>query len=92
MIKSFAHKGLEKFYLTGKTSGIQSIHAKRLRLILTLLDAAVVVEDMNAPGLELHRLKGRRKNTWSVSVQANSRVTFIFQDGYAEIVKYEDYH
>ena len=92
MIKSFAHKGLEKFYLTGNSSGIQAIHARRLQLILTLLDAAVVVEDMNAPGLNLHRLKGGRKNTWSVTVQANWRVTFRFEGGDAETVNYEDYH
>jgi len=92
VIKSFAHKGLEKFYRAGTTSGIQAIHAKRLRLILTLLDAAVVVEDMNAPGLNLHRLKGSRKGMWAVTVQANWRVTFKFEGGNAEIVNYEDYH
>ncbi|MBI4690265.1 MAG: type II toxin-antitoxin system RelE/ParE family toxin [Nitrospirae bacterium] len=92
MIQSFVHKGLEKFYLTGNTSGIKAIHAGRLRLILTLLDAAVVVDDMYAPGLNLHRLKGSRKNTWAVTVQANWRVTFRFEDGNAEIVGYEDYH
>ncbi len=92
MIKSFVHKGLEKFYSAGIISGIQAIHAKRLRLILTLLDAAVVVEDMNAPGLNLHRLKGSRKDIWAVTVQANWRVTFRFENGNAESVSYEDYH
>jgi len=92
VIKSFAHKGLEKFYRAGNASGIQGKHAKRLRLILTLLDAATVVEDMNAPGLNLHRLKGSRKDIWAVTVQANWRVTFKFEGGDAEIVNYEDYH
>ncbi|MFA6056491.1 MAG: type II toxin-antitoxin system RelE/ParE family toxin [Thermodesulfovibrionales bacterium] len=92
MIKSFSHKGLERFYLTGKTSGIQAIHAGRLQLILTLLDAAVIIDDMNTPGLKLHRLKGSRKNTWAIAVQANWRVTFRFEGGNAEILNYEDYH
>ena len=92
MIKSFVHKGLEKFYHTGTTSGIQPVHAKRLRLIMTLLDAAVAVEDMNAPGLNLHMLKGTRKGIWTVTVQANWRVTFRFEGGNAQIVNYEDYH
>lgn len=92
MIKSFAHKGLEKFYRTGNMSGIQAMHIKRLRLILTLLDAAVVVEDMKAPGLNLHRLKGTRKDILAVTVQGNWRVTFRFENGNAEIVSYEDYH
>jgi proteic killer suppression protein len=63
-----------------------------LRLILTLLDAAVVVKDMDAPGLRLHRLKGEKKDIWAVTVQANWRVTFRFEGGNAEIVNYEDYH
>jgi len=92
MIVSFAHKGLEKFYRTGNASGIQSVHINRLRLILTLLDAATVAKDMDAPGLRLHQLKGRKKDTWAVTVQANWRVTFKFIDGKAEVVNYEDYH
>lgn len=92
MILSFSHKGLERFYHTGATSGIQAMHAKRLRIILTLLDAAVVINDMDAPGLRLHRLKGEKKDVWAVTVQANWRVTFTFEGGNAEIVNHEDYH
>ena len=39
MIKLFPHKGLELFFLTGKKSGIQAVHARRLQIILTLLNA-----------------------------------------------------
>jgi len=92
MITSFIHKGLERFYKTGKTSGIQDKHAKRLRLILSNLDQAESPNDMDIPGLRLHELKGRRKNTWSVSVSGNWRVTFRFVSRDAEIVNYEDYH
>lgn len=92
MIKSFAHKGLELFHRTGKTSGIQAMHARRLHLILTMLESAKTVEDMDAPALKLHQLKGSRKDIWAVTVQANWRVTFRFEDGEAEVVNYEDYH
>ena len=92
MIKSFSHKGLELFHHTSKTKGIQAIHAKRLHQILTLLEAAKMVEDMDAPELKLHPLKGARKAIWAVTVQANWRVTFRFENGDAEIVNYEDYH
>ena len=86
------HKGLEKFYRTGSTAGIQAIHTKKLKLILTLLDAATEVKAMNAPGLALHPLKGDKKDVWAVTVQANWRVTFRFIAGNAEVVNYEDYH
>tara|TARA_R110002096_G_scaffold118489_3_gene256569 strand:+ start:30471 stop:30749 length:279 start_codon:yes stop_codon:yes gene_type:complete len=92
MITSFIHKGLERFYKTGKSSGIQAKHAKRLRLILTNLDQAESPHDMDLPGLRLHVLKGSRKKIWSVSVSGNWRVTFRFIGRDAEIVNYEDYH
>lgn len=92
MIKSFKHKGLERFYKTGNSSGIQAVHIKRLRLILSNLDQAEVITDMDLPALRLHKLKGDRQEIWSVSVSGNWRVTFKFEDGDAEIVNYEDYH
>ena len=92
MIVSFIHKGLQRFYKTGKSSGIQAKHANRLRLILTNLDQAESPKDMDLPGLRLHELKGGRKNIWAVSVSGNWRVTFRFIGKDAEIVNYEDYH
>ena len=92
MIKSFAHKGLERFFTGGSTVGIQAIHAKRLRLILALLNDAININDMDAPGLRLHRLKGNLDGSWAVTVQANWRVIFRFEDGNAHVVDYLDYH
>lgn len=92
MIRSFAHKGLERFFTTGSAAGIQTIHAKRLRLMLSMLNDASRIEDMSAPGLRLHRLTGDLNGLWSMTVQANWRVTFRFEDGDAYIVDYLDYH
>ena len=92
MIKDFKHKGLEKFFKSGKKSGIQANHANRLRLILGRLNASTSPEDMNLPGLYLHSLSGRRAETWSVKVNGNWRVTFKFNGEDAEVVDYEDYH
>jgi proteic killer suppression protein len=92
MIKSFKHKGLELFYKTGNTSGIQVKHRKKLQLILGRLNASVSAQDMNLPGLYLHALSGKRSEIWSVRVSGNWRVTFRFDVEHAEIVNYEDYH
>ena len=92
MIKSFKHKGLERFYIRGTTAGIKVAHAKRLRLILSNLDQAESPDDMDLPGLRLHPLRGDKKGVWSVSVSGNWRVTFRFNGRDAEIVNYEDYH
>ena len=92
MIRSFRHKGLQRFFETGSKSGIQAQHADRLRLILAQLNAATKPDDMALPGLVLHPLRGDRKGTWSVRVSGNWRVTFAFAGADAEIVGYEDYH
>ena len=47
---------------------------------------------MDVPFLKLHELKGDKKGVWSVTVQANWRITFRYYEGDAEIVCYEDYH
>jgi len=92
MIKSFKHKGLEKFYASGSTKGIQAKHAKKLRMQLAALDTAHLVEDLDIPGYRLHQLKGSLKGLWSITVNANWRITFEFTDGNVYIVNYEDYH
>jgi len=59
---------------------------------MAALDTAQSIQDMNIPGFRLHRLKGRGRGVWSVSVNGNWRVTFEFRDGQAYILDYEDYH
>jgi len=92
MIKSFKHKGLKKLYKTGSHEGIKPEHTKRLRIILTRLDAGQSPEDMNLPGLDLHALKGKYEGFWSVSVSGNWRVIFRFQENDVFDVDYLDYH
>lgn len=92
MIKSFKHKGLQRFFETGNIAGIQADHQKRLRMQLAALDTAQVIDDMDIPGFRLHPLKGDRKGDWAVTVNKNWRLTFKFTNGNAFDVDYEDYH
>ncbi len=92
MIRSFRHKGLQRFSRTGSTAGIQAAHVKRLRLILGRLEVSANPGDLDLPGLGLHPLKGRRKGFWAVKVSGNWRITFTFTGTDAESVDYEDYH
>lgn len=92
MIASFKHKGLESFYTEGSKKGIQPNHEAKLRLQLAALDTALTIGDLNIPGYNLHQLKGDRKDTWSITVNGNWRLTFEFRDGNVHILNYEDYH
>ncbi len=92
MIRSFRHKGLERFFSTGSRAGIQAAHAEKLRLQLGRLDAAAGAADMNLPGWRLHPLKGPLKGMWAVWVSGNWRLTFAFDGKDAVLVDYRDYH
>ena len=92
MIKTFEHKGLQKFFETGSLKGIRPQHKQKLRIRRTALDTATCMEDMDLPGFRLHQLKGRKKDLWAIDVSKNWRIVFKFQDGNAYVVNYEDYH
>lgn len=92
MIKSFKHKGLQKFYEKGTAAGIQNSHKNKLRMILAALDSSQEIDDMDIPGFRLHALKGKLKGILSVTVNGNWRITFQFENSHAYIINYEDYH
>jgi toxin HigB-1 len=92
MIKSFRHKGLKQFFETGDLRKIQAQNVRRLTLILTLLDAASDVGDVNFPGSQFHSLKGDRRGEYALSVSGNWRITFRFENGDVYDLNYEDYH
>jgi proteic killer suppression protein len=92
MIRSFRHKGIEKFFLTGSKAGIQPSHAAKLFDQLSLLNAAACPEHMNVPGWQLHALSAGLAGHWAVSVNGNWRLTFRFEGEDAFLVDYQDYH
>ena len=92
MIKSFKHKGLEKFFTTGSKAGIQAAHAHKLTVLLGVLNDAASVSQMDMPGWKLHALSGNLQGHYSVKVNGNWRLTFRFDGNDAEIVDYQDYH
>ena len=97
MIKSFKHKGLERFFLTGSVRGIQKIHSQKIKNILTILDTLDIeygLKPLEQPFYRLHRLKGDMKDLWSVTIQANWRITFEYDETTSNvyIVDYQDYH
>ena len=92
MIQKFNYKGLKLLFESGNASGINPQHLARIRKILALLETAESIEDMNLPGLDLHRLKGDRKGEWAVKVSGNWRITFKLEKSDAFDINYEDYH
>ena len=67
-------------------------HVAKLLRILTALDRSSNPEGMDIPGFRLHPLRVRKKGHHAVSVSANWRVTFRFENGDVLDVDYLDYH
>jgi proteic killer suppression protein len=92
MIGSFKDRRLKRLYEAGDRSKLAPEHVEKIENILARLEAAATIEDMNLPGFRLHPLKGDLKGVWSVTVRANWRIIFRFENGTALDVELTDYH
>lgn len=93
MIRSFAGRDTELVWQSIRSrrlpDDVQRIGLRKLEM----LDAAVTVEDLREPpSNRLEALKGDRKGYWSIRINAQWRIIFRWEDGYAENVEIIDYH
>ena len=70
----------------------ECVLAERIALALADLDSASKPSDLDLPGYRLHPLKGNMKGYWSISISANWRIIFRFEEGDAYDVNLGDYH
>ena len=84
--------GLQDFFNKGSKAGIQPDQADKLNRQLTALNQASVPEQMDIPGWRLHSLDGSLSGHWSIWVNGNWRLTFVFEGEDAVLVDYQDYH
>jgi proteic killer suppression protein len=92
VITSFKHRGLKRLYERGDRSGIRPDLLDMVEDILARLDEADAPQALNLPCYRLHPLKGDFKGFWSITVRANWRIIFRFQDADAFDVELIDYH
>jgi proteic killer suppression protein len=92
MIESFRHKGLKRLFEHDDRSKLSADMVEKIKVVLAALDQAESIDDLNQPAFRLHLLKGDLKGFWSVTVRANWRVIFRFEDGAALDVDLTDYH
>jgi toxin HigB-1 len=92
MIERFRHKGLERLFTSGDTSGVNPQHAGKLRQILLALNNATDSTGMDLPGLRLRPLRAERRRQLAVSVSGNWRVVFEFDGPDTTNIDLIDYH
>ena len=91
MIRSFRHRALGAFWNMGDRSGLRADLSVRLELRLSRLHQASRPEDMNLPGLNFHRLRGRPVR-YTVHVNGPWCLTFAWDGEDAVRVDLEQYH
>jgi toxin HigB-1 len=94
VIKSFADRRTKKFWETGKSKGMPPANLRRiaLRKLVMLNDAAELRDLEVPPGNRLEVLTGDRKGQWSIRVNEQFRICFVWRDGNALEVEIVDYH
>jgi proteic killer suppression protein len=92
VIRSFKHKGLKRLFEDADRKGIRPDLLEKVENVLFVLSRAKTLDDVRLPGLRLHALKGDLKGFWAVTVRANWRIVFHFEDATVADVDLVDYH
>jgi len=92
MIESIKHKGLRQLFEDDNLKGVSAEHVRKIRQILAVLHAAETIDAIDLPTFGLHPLKGNLRGFWAVTVRANWRIIFRFENGKASDVDLVDYH
>ena len=91
MIRSCKDKETERLWNRLPSKRLKGIE-KTARVKLALLDAATSLTDLSLPGLRLQKLKGDRAGQYSIRINHQFRICFIWSKGDADDVEITDYH
>jgi len=91
VIRSFRHKGLKELFEKGTSAKVAVNLQERAVRRLDALDEAAAVEDLNLPGFNFHKLRGKPKR-YTIHVNGPWCITFEFENGEARHVDLEQYH
>jgi proteic killer suppression protein len=91
VIKSFANQQTAEIWRTGKTKGSPPANITKRKL--AMLDGAVEVSDLKyPPGNRLEKLRGDRQGQYSIRINEQYRICFLWRDRDAYNVEITDYH
>jgi proteic killer suppression protein len=92
VIVRFRHRALRQLFERGNRRALNPEHVEKIENILGVLDIAQKIEDIDVHSFKLHPLSGDLKGFWSVTVRANWRIIFRFENGNALDIDLLDYH
>jgi proteic killer suppression protein len=92
VIKSFRDADTERLFRRDSVKRFRAIERSALRK-LDMLDACESLQTLaTLPGNRLERLKGDRQGEYSIRINDQWRLCFVWQDGHAYRVEIVDYH
>jgi len=94
-IRNIRHKGLRNYIEKGERKGLPAERIRRIgQIVGFLLDMTGIDEFYDLQKWQPHVLSGDRDGTYSLTVTANYRITFMYDEAEDEIfdLDYEDYH
>jgi toxin HigB-1 len=93
MIQSFADKTTAAIFAGLEVRRIPREIQQRAAEKLALLHAAHKIDDLRVPpGNRLEKLSGDRAGQWSIRINDQWRICFIFENGNVYDVEIVDYH
>ncbi|MCH8339627.1 MAG: type II toxin-antitoxin system RelE/ParE family toxin [Chloroflexi bacterium] len=93
MIKSFADRDTERIFRGQRARRLPITIRKRAERKLLVLNAVENIQVLRVPpGNRLERLKGKRSGQYSIRINDQWRVCFVWRGGHAYEVEITDYH
>jgi toxin HigB-1 len=91
VIKTFANKPTAEIWTTGKTRGSPPANVTKRKL--AMLDAAAALDDLKyPPGNRLEKLRGDRLGQYTIPINDQYRICFVWRGHDAFEVEITDYH
>lgn len=96
MIVNFANRTAQEIWETDSSKSLPRDLRLRAKALLTIMHSTTSIDDLKIrgqpPNIRLHKLKGGRKDEWSVTIKLPYSITFEFKKGEFSNVKIENYH
>ena len=93
MIKSFADRETERIFQREFSRRLPPPIQQRARVKLEVLDAADALDDLRIPpSNRLEALSGERRGQYSIRINEQWRICFLWSEGHAYAVEIVDYH
>ena len=96
MITSLKGKVANDIWTTNQSKTLPRELWMRAKALLTIMHSTATLDDLRIngqpPSIRLHRLRGDRRDYWSVTIKLPWCITFKFKNGEFSDVTIENYH